>query len=865
MKYNAFIRVIGFFILILIPVLGNEHSFVDKKQNESITQVISRLVNEESFHLVVNNGNNTISIENNTDFQQIAIFNSWLGNGSKGNPYQINNLIFENNGSTPLISIKNTNLSFIIENCQFNNDFDNESLNFIGLYLSNVSNGVIKGNTFYNLTYGVLSHNSSYLTIKNNTFNQNNFSLSLNNQENVKIIENGFFKNIYGIYSELELYNSTISDNTIELSNETGIYLENATDVQLLNNHVSFSKKDGIFIFNALNVSLINGSIYKNALNGIEIFDSRNLTIQGLSALENSIHGINLDNSSNIKLKNNNIIKNELSGIQLINSSLVTIHVNEIRLNQYGLQSCNSSLIQISSNSINFNYVDGIFLNSSENIEILKNSLTNRKTNGINIYKSRNLNISENWISDSLESGILINQSTHISIINNTVTGDKIGIKSLNGMNNTIEWNLITGNSQYGIFLNNFSNYTLIQNNSLVNLLNIHINQSNINKIIYNNLFNGFNQSKQHLIESGILNLWLNNYYSDHTGLSQNNNTFSDEIFIINATNNVSDLQPFNNENPISPSVPDFPKLLPPLDIVIEEGSQDHQLAWIPSGNFSSKYLVLKNGTPIQMGLWENATQIIYSLGNDLQIGLYNFSIIINNTYNLWIKVDRWIKVVNTPELKFSNTTAFYVVNRTGFLLCWYFTDDNPKSFQIYRNNSLLSSNSWYSDSKIVIIIDGLDVGIYNYTIIVWDNDNLFLIDQVWVEVSPAAVAPFIINLVDLPFIYHEGNIGYYLNWTIRDDNPTHYFIYLDSSIQKNGSLIAGENIGISIDGLTVGIYNFTIVVIDKDQLLSQQTLFIRVRKTPMINSPADITFVANTTGHYLQWIATDENPLNYL
>jgi hypothetical protein len=59
-----------------------------------------------------------ISIDGNSDFADKASLNSWIGNGSAGNPYILENLaILTSVAGTHAFSIQNTNVYFILRNC----------------------------------------------------------------------------------------------------------------------------------------------------------------------------------------------------------------------------------------------------------------------------------------------------------------------------------------------------------------------------------------------------------------------------------------------------------------------------------------------------------------------------------------------------------------------------------------------------------------------------------------------------------------------------------------------------------------------------------------------------------------------------
>lgn len=82
-----------------------------------------------------------------------------------------------------------------------------------------------------------------------------------------------------------------------------------------------------------------------------------------------------------------------------------------------------------------------------------------------------------------------------------------------------------------------------------------------------------------------------------------------------------------------------------------------------------------------------------------------------------------------------------YIDGSTGHSIIWTATDNNPNIYTIYRNESLDVAGDWYSGQSIVLNVDGLTVGMYNYTIVVKDVSGHSASDTVFVVVTPASPA----------------------------------------------------------------------------------------------------------------------------
>jgi hypothetical protein len=78
---------------------------------------------------------------------------------------------------------------------------------------------------------------------------------------------------------------------------------------------------------------------------------------------------------------------------------------------------------------------------------------------------------------------------------------------------------------------------------------------------------------------------------------------------------------------------------------------------------------------------------------------------------------------------------------------------------------------------------------------------------------------------------YKEGTTGHVLTWNPADENPKNYTIFRDGMNITSGNW-NGEAISVEIDGLAVGTYNFTIVVMDIAYGTVQDTVWVEVRES---------------------------------
>jgi len=98
----------------------------------------------------------------------------------------------------------------------------------------------------------------------------------------------------------------------------------------------------------------------------------------------------------------------------------------------------------------------------------------------------------------------------------------------------------------------------------------------------------------------------------------------------------------------------------------------------------------------------------------------------------------------------------------------------------------------------------------------------------------------------------------------VTDTNPSTYTIYSNGTVVSSGSWLSDQAISYSVDELSVGTHNITIVATDSTGLSATDTTWVFVNKpvSPQFTStPADLTFEEGSTGYTLTWVVTDTNP----
>ncbi|TFF94947.1 hypothetical protein EU546_04240, partial [Candidatus Thorarchaeota archaeon] len=314
------------------------------------------------------------------------------------------------------------------------------------------------------------------------------------------------------------------------------------------------------------------------------------------------------------------------------------------------------------------------------------------------------------------------------------------------------------------------------------------------------------------------------------------------------------------------------PTIDSPPDLEYEEETLGHSITWTASDAHPDSYLIERNGSQVKSGDW-SGSQISISVDR-LSLAIYNYTITVFDQSANSVVDTVWVNVTaaptdEEPPLIDSPPDIEYEEEMTGYSIEWNPADANPESYDILRNGTTLESGSW-SGASISVLVDGLSPALYNYTLVVHDTYGNWAQDFVWVDVTPKFVDTIPPNLDSPPDIeYEEESTGHSITWQASDDYPLSY------EIEKNGSTISsgpwdGGDISIGVDGLVVGLYNYTLKILDEGLNSATDTCWVNVTEKfvdsvpPSLGSPSDIEYEEETTGHYISWSASDDYPDQY-
>ncbi|MDH5403019.1 MAG: BspA family leucine-rich repeat surface protein, partial [Candidatus Heimdallarchaeota archaeon] len=308
------------------------------------------------------------------------------------------------------------------------------------------------------------------------------------------------------------------------------------------------------------------------------------------------------------------------------------------------------------------------------------------------------------------------------------------------------------------------------------------------------------------------------------------------------------------------------PYITSPMDLLIEYSSFGNQIVWEIGDPNPATYNITHNGILLVPSTsWSNGTISINIDG--IALGIHEFVIYAYDT-NGNVASDSVIVTVykeNTQPVVSSPADIYYHNQTSGNLISWTVGDVNPGVYNVTKDGIIYTSTTSWSNGTILVDIDGLSVGSYNFTIFVYDTNGNWVSDSVLVTVSSDNISSVLSSPVDI--WYEVGTTGNTISWDVSDLHPDVYYItldgidYISTTIWSNGSIV------INIDGLNTGIYNFTVFVFDLFGNLAYDSVIVTVFHEiipPELNSPPDVSYLYQTTGNILIWNVGDVNTGDY-
>ncbi|MFQ5978854.1 MAG: nitrous oxide reductase family maturation protein NosD [Candidatus Heimdallarchaeota archaeon] len=725
------------------------------------------------YNITVHNGAG-LTISGNSTVTALDPSDAWFLNVITGSTLQLENSTFSFAGwdwSNHGVRIK-TNGARVI-----NSTFRN---NFYGLYFTQANNSLIANNTFTNSSgSGISLDSSNDAIISGNTLINTTWGISLlGNSYNGLIFDNAVSNNTAqgisidapGIQS-----NSTISGNTVTNGGDDGIrvYSENCT---------------------------VSGNTVSGSARGISLNASRWLTVSDNTILDSSYYGIAISSSYSSILRNT-INNSDHSGIRVWWS--------------------NTNTNTISGNIVNHSLVYGLYLEESVNNYVRENIFAN--SGSLSVYVSSNSFSDRIFLNDLLDGAEDYGSFTSFTfnlLGNYWGSGFAVLDSDGDGFNDTAH--SFTGGTDFYPLIYPTERYWVVDTKQTVENEDI--------------TFVGYL-----LIKSG------GNLTLDNVTLRINSSTDGEYRIEVYDGGRLT-IQENSTVTAFNPAHAWYLKVNPGSFLVLMDSTFSYA-GWASGTNGNSS------------GLWINTdgVQIINCTIHHNFVGLYLYqvenSLIINNTVTNSSQVGLYLDSSAFGTLNgniFANNTGYglYLNDMTGSCTLWANVLVSNVGGNAYDANGTnlweynARGNWWDDHAGIDTDYDGCGDQPYSLPGGAGAEDRYPLIHLPDFDLARPSI--------DMPwdFAYEMGTVDHNITWQPSDNNPAGYRIYQNDS---PGTIIDwdGSTITIVVDGLGLGVYNFTLVVRDVAGNWASDTVWVTVIDTTpptvIITSPTNVTYTTST------------------
>ncbi len=718
-------------------------------------------------------------IENNTITETTGIGIGGSDLSVTGSTFSNNTCV--NNGYGIVLAGDGTGNTFSGNNCSYNT--------FDGIYLENCDSNTLTDNICRsNGRHGIVlftSANMNTLSSNDCSYNQVGILLEYNSNENTLELNDCSFCMVYAICL-LDSSHNEISSNTCNDSSFDGISVQDLSEAnELLDNTCNNNVGFGVYV-NGTGSNTIDDGEYSYNLYGIYL-DWTFSNIISFCLCEYNDIGIfivnDYDDALN-ELSDNNCNHNFDNGITLVESLENTLDHNYCSYNGAGIVLFYAPANDLMNNTCSSNTLYGIYSLYAYAGWLIDNDCSDNPY-GIWIEDSNSVTMQENILT-GCTIGISVLDSSTPYIIDNTCTGNNIGV-SITGVSTygygggQVRYTHCSNNTQYGIYLDgadettvhyNEINYNgiagvyiinadedevifntidenqygvyvesgtsnMVGDNWIINNLitGVHIGSAPINSFMHhNNLVDNFRNA----IDDGITSLIVFNFWSNYTGEDMDSNGIGDTPHNVTGAANNSDPYPlvFYSGAPVF--------IVTPTDQTVEYGDTfTYDLdatSYSPLKEWSiddTEHFSINN-----KGVITNIVPLDFHINEP---GEYPLEVSVENIYNYTTHATFTVRCQDTvsPTLEGPDDYSF-VEGTLGHTLRWNASDLTLEEYGIYVYNPegyiLDDYYGFFNHTAdfIEINIDGLSVGVYNFSIWVQDRAYNHAFDYVIVTVTSA-------------------------------------------------------------------------------------------------------------------------------
>lgn len=445
-----------------------------------------------------------IEIDGTADF----VSQGWPGSGTPGDPYLIAELNITQDLGVPMISIVNTNASFIIQDCYI----EQQSLEW-AIKFENTTGGVIGYSTVDSAQGGISVSNANNTRIEHcdimshSTTSDVSYSISLEHSESCAIENNRLeseYRVLYGYYSpslalsgnsvygnsgyyayllrycnhtysigdtissgyEVNIYYSHhLSFDQLTMDANGGIMISEGSNIEIKDSHISSDGARALRVLSSPFVHIENSYFSSDFNSGILIQLSDNFSLKDCVVKDASGDGIGVTNLSNVTISGCSVSEVTGSGMNLGFVQNATVTGNTIsNTGNRGFSSGNSNNVTFANNAISYAGDDGFYVSPGDNWTITDNSI--EYIDGYGLYHDNGENVicQRNSVSHGNDDGIRIDNDPDALITNNEVDNvDGYGLSVSSSDRSLIHANTVEDASD-GLYIDSCINATITDN-----------------------------------------------------------------------------------------------------------------------------------------------------------------------------------------------------------------------------------------------------------------------------------------------------------------------------------------------------------------------------------------------------------------
>jgi len=272
-------------------------------------------------------------------------------------------------------------------------------------------------------------------------------------------------------------------------------------------------------------------------------------------------------------------------------------------------------------------------------------------------------------------------------------------------------------------------------------------------------------------------------------------------------------------------------------DILID--AQNVTISWHLEDEYPSSIKMYIDGTLNSTSIWNvTSYDFVYNISEvfpEFIIGEYEIKLVAidqnqNSVEN--ITIIRFYEDV-FPVIEGPEDVEFYFTE-TGYTLSWNVTDEYLNQYTVTDNGDVVISGDINPDNPVITVsLNGLDIGLHNFTLSANDTSGNTAYDSVIVIVNADDTVPVLVYEPSA-ITYSQGAASVIRNWTVTDNFKDYYIITIDDEEIVNTAW-ESDNIEFNFAGLSLGIHEVVLTVYDLGGNSLSSTVTVTVTQSPIV------------------------------